>query len=114
MKLDDIMNISCKDEESKEKLKQALRKVKPFKSYEEVSLEQLEKFVKQVVYKYDVILQYMTISKMDGRLMYTLSMKNDKGKWLGTVYAISMYELFAKLSIKLYSMVKNEEVKKLC
>ena len=114
MTLDEIMNLSCKDDEGKVKLNKALRKIKTFRDYEEISLEQLEKFVKKVVYKYDVTLQYITISRMDGRLIYTLSTKNDKGEWLGTVYAISMYELFAKLSIKLYSMIKNEEVKKRC
>lgn len=112
MKTEDILNLSFKDESSKEKVKQELKKIKAFSKYEDISLEQLEKFVTKIVCKYDVILQYIMISKVDNRLLYSLSTRNKKGKWLGTVYGISLYEIYAKLSIKLYSMVKNEEVMK--
>lgn len=114
MTLDDIMNLNYKNKKEKEKLNNALKKIKPFRNLEDISLEYLEKFIKKAVYKYDIILQYISVSRINGELMYTLSTKNEKGEWLGTIYAISIYELFAKLSIKLYSMIKNEEVKKRC
>ena len=111
MKVNDILNLNCKNDEAKEILQKALRKIKPLSKYEEVSFEQLEKFVMKVVYKYDIILQYISISMMDKRLLFSISMKNKKGDWLGTVYGISMYEVFGKLSIKLYSMIRNERLK---
>lgn len=112
MKLEDIMNLNFEDDKSYEIMQKALKKIKAFSKYEDISLEQLEKFVTKIVCKYDVILHYIMISKVDNRLLYSLSTRNEKGKWLGTVYGISLYEIYAKLSIKLYSMVKNEEVMK--
>lgn len=113
MKLEDIMNLNFEDDKSYEIMQKVLKKIKAFSKYEEVSLEQLEKFATKIVYKYDVSLQWVMISKNNNRLLYSLSMKRDSnGDWLGTVYGISLYELFAKLNVKLYSMVKNEEVKK--
>lgn len=113
MHLEDIMNLNFEDDKSYEIMQKVLKKIKAFSKYEEVSLEQLEKFATKIVYKYDVSFQWIMISKNNNNLLYSLSMKRDSnGDWLGTVYGISLYELFAKLNVKLYSMVKNEEVKK--
>ena len=46
-------------------------------------------------------------------MTYSCGVKtSDTHEWLGTVYGSSLYELFAKLTIKMYSEVRSGKVKK--
>lgn len=113
MKVDDIINLDYRKEESKSKIQIELKKLKPFEKIKgDVSIVNLEKFISKAMTKYDVILQYISVSRTNGKLLYSASIKNSKGDWLGTIYGIMIEEVYAKLCIKIFDMIKKKEIHK--
>lgn len=118
MKTEDIMYIDYRKEENKEIIQKALRKIKAFSKFEEgteVPLEELEKGVFYLASKYKLEPQWITMGfkACDKNILYSASLKtSDTYKWLGSVYGKCLYELFAKLVIKMYSEIKVNKIEK--
>lgn len=114
MKTEEIINLDYRKEESKEIIQKVLRKIKPLSKYsdEKVPLEAIEKVVKIITEKYEIEPQWMGMFyKKDVRLIYSIGIKTSiSGEWLGTIYGISVYEVFAKLAIKMYAEVKSGKI----
>ena len=110
MKTDDILNLDYRKEESQEIIQKVLRKIKPLSKYsdENVPLEEIEKLIRVLCQKYEITPQWMTMSFCEPILgIYSIGVKTTTDhKWLGNVYGICLYEIFAKLAIKMYSEVK--------
>ena len=92
-----------------------LRKIKPLSKYSDeidVPIEAIEKLVRVLVQKYEITPQWMTMSYFEPILgLYSIGVKTTTdNKWLGTVYGICLYEVFAKLAIKMYSEVKSGNI----
>lgn len=93
----------------------ALRKITPFKDVkqEEIPLELLETFVFKLSLTYDFKPQWITFTNSSDKQCYTLAMvRESDNEWLGTVYGNSIYELFAKFSLKIFYEISNKNVKK--
>lgn len=114
MKTEQILNLDFREEESKEIIQKVLRKIKPLSKYsdEEVPLEAIEKVVRVLSEKYEIVPQWISVFYIPNtKNCYSVSVKTTTNhEWLGTIYGICLYELFAKLAIKMYSEVKSGKI----
>lgn len=114
MKTEQILNLDYRKEESQEIIQKVLRKIKPLSKYSDefVPLEAIEKLIRVLCQKYEITPQWMTMSYHEPILgLYSIGVKTTTDhKWLGTVYGMCLYEVFAKLAIKMYSEVKSGNV----
>lgn len=114
MKTEQILNLDFRKEENREIIQKVLRKIKPLSKYsdEVVPIEAIEKLVRVLVQKYEITPQWMTMSFFEKtHTIYSISIKttNDH-KWVGTIYGSCLYEVFAKLAIKMYSEVRSGNI----
>lgn len=115
MKTEQILNLDYRKEESQEIIQKVLRKIKPLSKYSDesdVPIEAIEKLIRVLVQKYEITPQWMTMSYFEPILgIYSIGVKTTTDhKWLGTVYGMCLYEVFAKLAIKMYSEVKSGNI----
>lgn len=119
MKTEEILDLDYREKESKEIIQKVLRKIKPLSKYSDehdgIPLEAIEKLVRVLTQKYEIAPQWMTISLHENNInMYSIGVKTTTDhRWLGNVYGMCLYEIFAKLAIKMYSEIKqgNIEIK---
>ena len=106
--------LDCRDDKNKEKIQSVLRKIKNFSEYDKVPIEMLEKFVFAACKKYEICVQYMMFpNHARGRIYYSCSVKReDTEEWVGSVNAVEVYEVFAKVAILIYAVVKKGEIPK--
>lgn len=105
-KIEKVLNVDYRTEAGHEAIQSILHKFKPFAKYtgQDVPLGKLEKFASVITTKYNISPQWITIDTQasDKSYIYSCSIvSRDTRDWLGTVYGCSMYELFAKLVIKM-------------
>lgn len=115
MKTEEILNLDYRKEENQEIIQKVLRKIKPLSKYSDESnipIEVIEKLVRVLVQKYEITPQWMSMSYFEPILgIYSIGVKTTTDhKWLGTVYGMCLYEVFAKLAIKMYSEVKSGNI----
>ena len=115
MKTEQILNLDYRKEESQEIIQKVLRKIKPLSKYSDesnVPIEAIEKLVRVLVQKYEITPQWMSMTYFEPILgIYSIGVKTTTDhKWLGTVYGMCLYEVFAKLAIKMYSEVKSGNI----
>lgn len=114
MKTEQILNLDYRKEESQEIIQKVLTKIKPLSKYSDefVPLEAIEKLIRVLCQKYEITPQWMTMSYNEPILgIYYIGVKTTTDhKWLGTVYGMCLYEVFAKLAIKMYSEVKSGNI----
>ena len=115
MKTDEILNVDYRKEESKEIIQKVLRKIKPLSKYSDendIPIEAIEKLIHVLVQKYEITPQWMTMSYFETILgIYSIGVKTTaEHAWLGTVYGMCMYEVFANLAIKMYCEVKSGKI----
>jgi len=115
MKTKDILNLDYRKEESQEIIQKVLRKIKPLSKYSEeerLPLEAIEKLIRVLCQKYEITPQWMIMSFYEPILgIFSIGVKTTTDhKWLGTVYGMCLYEVFAKLAIKMYSEIKSSSI----
>jgi hypothetical protein len=115
MKTEQILNLDYRKEESQEIIQKVLRKIKPLSKYSDESsipIEAIEKLIRVLAQKYEITPQWMTMSYFESTLsIYSIGIKTTtKHEWLGTVYGMCLYEVFAKLAIKMYSEVRSGKI----
>ena len=115
MKTEEILNLDYRKEENKEIIQKVLRKIKPlsrFSDEKEVPLYAIEKLIRVLCSKYEISPQWMRMTFEDPVLgVYAIGVKNTtKHEWLGDVYGMCLYEVFAKLGIKMYSEIKSGNI----
>lgn len=115
MKTDQILNLDFREEKSKEIIQKVLRKIKPLSKYpdgEDIPLEKIEKVVIVLTRKYEITPQWINMSYRSNECgIYSVGVKTTTDhKWLGNVYGICLYEVFAKLAIKMYSEIKSGNI----
>lgn len=110
MKTEDILNLDYRKEENQEAIQRVLRKIKPLSKFSEdenIPFEKLEKLIGLYQNKYAIKIQYI-IPNYEGSIIYSASLlRSDNFKWIGNVYGMCMYELFAKIAIKMYTEIKK-------
>ena len=115
MKTEQILNLDYRKEESQEIIQKVLRKIKPLSKYSDendIPIEAIEKLIRVLVQKYEIKPQEMMMSYFESTLgIYSIGIKTTEHEWLGTVYGMCLYEVFAKLAIKMYSEVKSGRIR---
>ena len=110
MKTEDILNLDYRKEENQEAIQRVLRKIKPLSKFsddENIPFEKLEKLIGLYQNKYAIKIQYI-MPNYEGSIIYSASLlRSDNFKWMGNVYGMCMYELFAKIAIKMYTEIKK-------
>lgn len=110
MKTEDILNLDYRKEENQETIQRVLRKIKPLSKLSDdeiIPFEKLEKLIGLYQNKYAIKIQYI-MPNYEGSIIYSASLlRSDNFKWIGNVYGMCMYELFAKIAIKMYTEIKK-------
>lgn len=115
MKTEDILNIDCRKEENKKLLNKVLLSIKQVKKRcigNEIPLEVLEDVTHGFCIHYGYITQgistYYEGTEKKRFCFYSCSILNKERSFLGCVYGITLWELEAKLLVKIYSEIKKE------
>ena len=115
MTTNQVIQLDCRERENRETIQRVLRQIKPLSKYSDESnipIEAIEKLIRVLVQKYEITPQWMTMSYFEPILgIYSIGVKTTtEHEWLGTVYGMCLYEVFAKLAIKMYSEVKSGKI----
>lgn len=115
MKTEEILNLDYRKEENQETIQKVLRKIKPlskFSDENEIPLEAIEKAIRIMVNKYAITPQWLTMTFHEQtHCIYSIGVKtSDTHQWLGNVFGVCLYEVFAKLAIKIYSEIKSGRI----
>ena len=109
----EILNLDYREEKNQKIIQKVLRKIKPLSKFSDESnipIEALEKVIHVMVSKYDIHPQWLMMSHHEqSYCIYTIGVKTSK-KQMGNVYGVSLYEIFAKLTIKIYSEIKSGKI----
>lgn len=113
MNVKQVINLDYRNPKNKEIIKKVLSEIKPlsrFSDEEEIPMWAIEKAIAVMCKKYNMRFSNIT-SDIFGNEAYII-WKGDiitehNYKTVGTVYGISMYELFAKAAIVLHDEVKK-------
>jgi hypothetical protein len=116
MKTKDIIDLDYREEENKVIIQNVLRQLKPLSKYsdeEDIPLVAIEKAIKIMCSRYLVRIRSIwpdiwANKKSD---IWRADIVNDSNLMsVGVVYGISIYEVFAKIAILIYSEIKKERL----
>ena len=118
MKTEQILNLDYRKEENKKIIQKVLRQVKPlskFSDEKQIPIELLEKTVSVLTNKYEITPQWITCGYRDVAAgcvgYYSVGVKTTTDHaWLGNATGHTIYELFAKLTIKMYAAVRSGSI----
>lgn len=117
MKTSDILELDYRLDENKKVIQKVLKQIKPLSKYsdEDVPIDAIEKVIKTICQKYQVrirnIIQDIWSNKKYNIWKCDIMIDGHIYDTLGTVYGMSIYELFAKIAILMYSEIKKERLK---
>lgn len=126
MKTEDILNLDCTKGNNLEQINKFLWKVKPvarileknhYTKTEQAPLELLEQALHGIMLRYGYRTQgintyYETGEDKESRFVfYSVSMLKirETSEWIGNVYGKTMWEIVAKIIIKVYADLKKEK-----
>lgn len=117
MNLKDVMKADFRTKKGKDLVNDALIEIAPLSKYsslKRVPLEKIERLLFKCQERYDVKLTLIYISGSANyeSFVYSGGISDLKGNMIDTVHGIEIYELFAKSAIRIWSMIKNKEVKR--
>lgn len=105
MKLSEILQLDLRVKENHEALSEALLKL-PFFG-RKPSVDELELAVWKMQKKYPVRLSYVMPSTIEDQF-YSFMIKNwNTNEWLKTIYAMTMYEGFAKTALYMFGYIQK-------
>lgn len=111
MTTNEILDLDYRKKENRVKIQKALRMIPQLSESGDgiIPLRELEKLVGSFCREYEVMIHYICPTYLPGECdMLAASLKRTSDmEWLETVYSMCCYELFAKLSVKLYSDIKK-------
>ena len=120
MKTEEILNIDCREEHGREKIESFLLKIKPLrkrvKEEGEITLEVLESVLHGLSIRYGyAVMQIAPYYEEKKRFVFfkgeVMKREENTNIWKGTVYGITLWELTAKMIIKIYGCVMQEKKK---
>lgn len=118
MRVRDILQLDCREEENKKVIQNMLKKIKPFSKYEDedVEISKIEKFIGVAVKKYDLYVRdimFASIVTDNNEILYNLHLYRESDlQIICEIYGCELYELMAKTAIYIYALIKNEKVRK--
>ena len=113
MRTEDVLNLDYRKEENKQIIQRVLRQIKPLSKYSdecEIPFAALEKAITVMCKKYCMsIKDYVpdVLSNNEYTIWRAIIIKDSNLQLIGKVYGVSLYEVFAKVAIRLYAEVKK-------
>lgn len=110
-----ILDIDCRIEENKNILNKFLWKVKPVQKLEipkgsMLKIDDLEYIIHGIFKRYGYSQQGIKEYWENGEFVYySCSVLNSKREWVGYVYGKTLWELEAKLLVKVYAEIMKEK-----
>jgi len=108
-----ILNLDYREEENKEIIQRVLRQIKPLSKYSdecEIPFSALEKAITVMCKKYMMRIREFNpdVWSNDKHTIWRAILINETNlKTIDEVYGLSLYEVFAKCAIRLYTEVKK-------
>ena len=114
MKVKEILNLNYSELQNKDIIQKKMRGIKPFRdipSNIEIPLEKLEKYIGLVQRKYALQIDYICpVFIPEENNLYSATVRNTaSNEYYTYIYGKSIYEVFAKISILYYALLKNNE-----
>lgn len=114
MKVKEILNLNYSEPQNKDIIQKKMRGIKPFRdipSNIEIPLEKLEKYIGLVQRKYALQIDYICpVFIPEENNLYSATVRNTaSNEYYTYIYGKSIYEVFAKISILYYALLKNNE-----
>jgi hypothetical protein len=110
--VDKVLYLDCRKEEDFRRLEKSLMKLPFINSEEDLQTEIIEEKIKKIERKYMIHLAYIMRSVVDLEDQYNGMIKTDKeGRWLKTVYGITVKEIMMKTLFFMYFYVEDERRK---
>lgn len=110
MTTQDILELDFRDEKSHIIMQKALKLIGPFEKINgDIPLEKMEKLISLMKRKYDVDVPMILSSSSDGYYSMVINVNRGKAKY---VYGLTMYELFSKASVLLWSLSRKNKLNK--
>lgn len=109
----EVMNLDYRKEENQEIIQKVLRQIKPLSRYsdeDEIPFEAIEKAIVVMSKKYNMRVREFTPdvwSNDDHTIWRAILINEINYKTIDTVFGITLYEVFAKVAIRLYAEVKK-------
>ena len=113
MKTEDIINLDCRKEENKEIIQKVLRKIKPLSRYPDgcdIPFEAIEKAITVMCKKYCLRIKEFVPdiwSNKNNTIWRAVIINDTNLETVELIYGITLYEVFAKCAIRLYSEVRK-------
>lgn len=113
MTTNQIINLNCKDKENQKIIQKVLRQIKPLSRYSnecDIPFDAIEKAITVMCKKYMMRVSQLTSDVLanDFHIIWKASLTNDTNfSVIDTIYGITLYEVFAKTAIRLYTEVKK-------
>lgn len=113
MTTNEVMNLDCRKEENRRIIQKVLRQIKPLSKYSDecdIPFEAIEKAIVVMTKKYNMRVRSFTPDMFanDSHVIWSAMLINETNyKVIDQVHGITLYEVFAKVAIRLYSEVKK-------
>jgi hypothetical protein len=105
--LNKVLFLKCDNEKNIRRLEKSLMKLPFIKSEDDLATDRLEEILLKIESKRDVKLAYIT---RGGKDSYTGMIKTmSDGKWLETIYGITLNEVLAKTLFYLYFYLESKK-----
>ena len=112
MKTNQIMNLDCRKEENKEIIQKALRQIKPLSKYKNdfIPFSAIEKAILVMTKKYNMHIREFVLdtwSNSHNSIWRVVIINDNDLSVIDVIYGVTLYEVFAKSAIRMYTEVKK-------
>lgn len=112
MTTNQVLQLDCREEESKKIIQKVLRQIKPLSKYSDedtIPFWAIEKAITVMSKKYNMRVREFNPDVWANKqeTIWRATVVNEENLSTVSVYGISLYEVFAKIAIQMYSMVRK-------
>ena len=92
-----------------------LLRIKPLKARtpdgEKVKLEDIERLIVSLTKKYQIVMQWISLTIIDNNIPYYSVSIMDKRthEWVKTIYGLTIYELYSKVALFMFAYTRERE-----
>ena len=112
MTTNQVLQLDCRKEENKKVIQKVLKQIKPLSKYsdeEEIPFWAIEKAITVMSKKYNMRVREFVpeVWANKNETIWRATVIDESNLSITNVYGISLYEVFAKVAVQMYSMVRK-------
>lgn len=111
MTTNQVLRLDCREKENAKIIQKVLKQIKPLSKYsgEEVPLWAVEKAISVMSKKYNVRVREFSpdVWANKNETIWRATVVDETNLSTISIYGISLYEVFAKVAVQMYSMVRK-------